>query len=66
VVNDEAEWIEESFQIAQIYVYSAPIGIGPGPYVLTEAYKATAKRVAARRLALAGTRLANLLNDALQ
>lgn len=66
VVNDEAEWIEESFQIAQIYVYTTPIGASPGPHVLTAAYQAAAKRVASRRLALAGIRLANLLNEALK
>ena len=66
VVNDEAEWIEESFQIAQIYVYTSPVGTGTGPYVLSETYRAAAQKVAARRLALAGARLANLLNEALK
>jgi hypothetical protein len=66
VVDDEAEWIEESFQIAQIYVYTSPIEASPGPHVLTSAYQATARKIASRRLALAGTRLANLLNEALK
>ena len=66
MVNDEAEWIEESFQIAQIYVYTSPVGVGSGPYVLSEGYRSAAQKVASRRLALAGTRLANLLNQALR
>jgi hypothetical protein len=66
LVNDEAEWIEESFQIAQIYAYTSPIGVNSGPHVLTSAYLSAARKVAERRLALAGIRLANLLNEALK
>ncbi len=63
-VADEATWINESFQDAQMYVYVAPVGVGAGPYTLNATYKAAAKRVAQQRIALAGARLANLLNTA--
>jgi hypothetical protein len=64
-ITDDAVWIQESFQAAQQYAYAAPIGPGAGPYTLSAAYKANAKSVAQGRIALAGVRLANLLNAAL-
>jgi hypothetical protein len=64
--TDEAAWIQESFQIAQQDVYVAPIGPGNGPFSLTDAYKQHAKEVARERVALAGARLANLLNTELK
>jgi hypothetical protein len=65
-IADEAQWIDESFQLAKSDVYVPPVLVGAGPYLLTAAYKANAKTVADKRLALAGERLANLLNEALQ
>ncbi|CAE6770294.1 S1/P1 nuclease [Nitrospira defluvii] len=65
-MSDESIWIEESFQAAQATVYASPVGVGPGPFTLDEAYKTKARAVAAQRVALAGMRLAHLLNDALQ
>ena len=57
-------WIDESFDLAQHVVYkSPPIGAaGKGPYTLTPEYEANAKKVAGEQIALAGARLANVLN----
>jgi len=63
---DGAIWVQESFDLAKQYVYAPPIGVGPGPFTMTTAYFETAKRVARERIALAGARLANLLNQELQ
>jgi len=63
-IIDEAVWIRESFEAAQTYVYVLPIGAGAGPFELTDAYAGAAQELAGQRIALAGARLANLLNDA--
>lgn len=65
-VGDERVWIQESFEAARVQVYAAPVAVGGGPYELTDAYLAAAQDLAAQRIALAGVRLANLLNDALR
>ena len=64
--KDAADWIKESFDLAQGDAYVAPIGDGDGPFTLTAAYRAKAKKVAQERVALAGVRLANLLNEELK
>lgn len=64
-ISDEAIWIEESFLAAKQTAYATPIGIDEGPYNLTDTYKAAALKVAEGRIALAGIRLAHLLNEAL-
>src|SRR5882724_6054470 len=64
--SDEKDWIAESFQEAQHTVYSAPIAVGDGPFTLTPQYKTAAAKLAKRRVALAGARLANLLNTELK
>lgn len=56
------DWAEESFRIAQRVTYSAPIGTAKGPYRLDREYRIVAGSVAERRIALAGERLAILLN----
>ena len=63
---DEAAWVQESFQSAQKDVYVAPIGDGEGPFTLTPAYKAAAKKLAQQRVALAGARLAAVINAELK
>jgi len=63
--SDEAEWITESFREAQRTVYSAPVGAGNGPFTLSAAYQKKALALARERVALAGARLANLLNTEL-
>jgi hypothetical protein len=64
--SSEVAWVKESFQVARESVYQPPIGEGNGPFTLTATYKADAKRIARERVALAGIRLANLLNTELK
>jgi S1/P1 Nuclease len=59
---DVVHWVAEGVEIAKTVVYSPPIGDGAGPYTLDSAYVAKAKATAADRVALAGARLANVLN----
>jgi len=63
-IDDERQWIRESFMIARNSVYIPPIGDGPGPYFVDRPYQNIAHRVARDRLALAGGRLAHILNEA--
>jgi hypothetical protein len=63
---DEKDWVAEGFQKAQRIVYAPPVGPGNGPYTLTLQYKKTAGKLAKQRVALAGARLAKLLNDELK
>jgi S1/P1 Nuclease len=64
--SDAKDWVMESFQAAQDSVYVSPIGAGNGPFTLTAVYKANSKALAEERIALAGARLANLLNNELK
>jgi hypothetical protein len=63
---DASDWINESFAIAETSVYAAPIGTGDGPFTITPAYMDNAKKIAAERVALAGQRMANLINNELK
>lgn len=63
-VSDPNRWAAESSELAKTYAYAAPVGRGKGPYRLTARYSAKAGSVAEQRIALAGARLANILNDA--
>jgi len=65
-VLDEAIWVQESFLLAQSQAYKPPIGAGAGPFILTPAYRANAKSVAREQIALAGARLATVLNAELK
>jgi len=65
-IDDQSEWANESERLAEKFVYTSAIGDGAGPFSLTEAYQADAKRVAERQVALAGARLARLINGALR
>jgi len=65
-VLDEAMWVHDSFELAKSKVYRPPIGAGAGPFILTSAYRANAKSVARNQIALAGARLANVLNAELK
>jgi hypothetical protein len=62
--QDENDWISESFAIAKKSVYASPIGDGDGPFTLTDTYQKESIKIAKQQIALAGTRLAALLNDA--
>jgi hypothetical protein len=63
---DVQRWVEESSHLAQTAVYAPPIGPGAGPFMLDAAYRQQARGLAERQVALAGARLANLLNSALR
>lgn len=65
-IGQESEWIAEGFRAAQKYVYAAPVGPEGGPYTLTAKYQNAARKLARKRVALAGARLANLLNQELK
>jgi hypothetical protein len=56
-----ASWLDESFALATTTVYAAPVGLSAGPYLLTEAYKQQAGAVAEKQIAIAGTRLAKVI-----
>ena len=64
--SDEQDWIAESFTEAQQTVYAPPITAGDGPFTLTTEYGKDAGKLAKVRVALAGARLANLLNTELK
>lgn len=64
-IADDRAWLRESAALAQKMVYAPPIGEGVGPYQLTPAYEAGARKTARDRAALAGRRLAVMLNRAL-
>ncbi|MCI0338239.1 MAG: S1/P1 nuclease [Acidobacteria bacterium] len=63
---DVGHWINESFEAAKQTVYKSPIGAGAGPFTLNQAYKTTARKLAEKRIALAGARLAKILNEELR
>ena len=60
-------WRDDSFNAAKSGVYEQPpIDTGTGPFTLTPAYKAKAKTIAQKQVALGGARLAKILNDELK
>ena len=69
---DPADWAKDSLNLAEQDVYAAPIGAGTKPddgtaaYVITSAYYTQSAAVAKRQIALAGARLAKLLNENLK
>jgi S1/P1 Nuclease len=65
-IADEKVWIKESFDAAKASVYVSPIGTGGETFMLTGSYKSKALSLAKKRVALAGARLAKLLNAALK
>ena len=65
-ISDEKVWIAESFQAAQRTVYQPPVLAGNGPFTLTSQYTRKATKLAKKRIALAGERLANLINKELK
>lgn len=62
--TNTATWIRESFDDAQSVTYQAPIGIAEGPFTIVpwSNYEVRAYRLAQKRIALAGIRLAEVLN----
>jgi hypothetical protein len=63
--TDVSVWIAEGEALAVSSVYVTPIGVGVGPFTVTPAYQAAISDLGKKRIALAGARLARLLNDAL-
>jgi len=62
-----ATWVSESFQFAKTAVYvDPPIGAGLGPFSVTPAYQSASQDLAKQRIALAGARLAKILNEELK
>lgn len=64
--TDASTWVNESFKDAQEDVYVAPVGVGDGPFTLNAAYRSSARKLARERVALAGARLATVLNNELR
>src|SRR5215470_19990553 len=63
---DVSHWIDESLEAGQQTVYKTPIVAGAGPFTVTQAYKTAARKLAEKRIALAGARLAKILNEDLR
>ena len=61
-----SDWIQDGFRLARSDVYRAPVGPGAGPFNLTMQYRNAARRLARQRVALAGERLARILNTELR
>ena len=61
-----SHWVAEGVQSAMDSVYTGPVGAGTGSFTLTDKYKKAAKALAKKEVALAGARLANLLNSELK
>lgn len=59
-------WFKESQKLAIQFSYAAPVNSGASPYKLDRAYETNARDIARKQAALAGARLANLINDALK
>ena len=62
----DGDWTAEGLGIAKSSVYVSPKGGGAGPHTLTQAYRLAAKATSEARVALAGARLAGVLNHDLQ
>jgi len=66
-IGDAKVWIDESFKLASEDVYvDPPIGLGAGPFTITEDYRTKALEIARARVALGGARLANILKTELK
>jgi hypothetical protein len=65
-ILDPALWLIESFSIAQNDAYTPLIGNDSGPFPVDQAYEARALTVARSQAALAGARLAAVINEALK
>ena len=61
-----SDWIEDGRRQARSDVYRLPVGPGAGPFNLTPQYRNAARQIARQRVALAGARLARILNNELR
>lgn len=66
--TDTAAWVRESFEISRAKVYRDPIGMAEQPYTIIPGspYDLQAYKLAQTRIALAGARLARVLNTELK
>jgi hypothetical protein len=63
---DVAHWVKESFDAKTTVYKNPPIGPGLGPFTPTTSYKQATGALAKKRIALAGARLAKILNQELK
>jgi len=61
-----SDWIQDGLRVARRDVYRFPVGPGAGPFTLNQQYRSAARRLAGERVALAGARLARILNNELR
>jgi hypothetical protein len=64
-VLDPRRWIEEGLALAKSHIYVAPVEAGTGPFLVDARYQAAILELGRARIALAGARLAKLLNTLL-
>lgn len=64
--SDENVWISESSALARTYAYASPVGTSKDQFTLDSTYVANAGSIAEKQVALAGVRLANLINASLK
>jgi hypothetical protein len=60
------DWFKESEKLAEEFAYAEPVKSGAQPYMLDRQYETNARNIARQQAALAGARLANLVNEALK
>ena len=63
---DPEHWVQESAELAKTYAYAPPVSRGADPVSLSRDYETKARNIARAQAALAGARLANVINDALK
>jgi hypothetical protein len=64
--SNPENWFNESEKLAEEVAYAEPVRSGAKPHMLDRQYETDARNLARRQAALAGARLANLLNEALK
>jgi len=63
---DPDYWFKDSEKLAEDFAYAEPVRSGMEPYMLDRQYESNARKIARQQAALAGARLANLINEALK
>jgi hypothetical protein len=63
-VSDPEAWVQRSAELAKRFAYAPPVSTGTNAVPLTREYETNARNIARSQAALAGARLANLLNNA--
>jgi hypothetical protein len=65
---DTTAWVHESFMAARMHVYRGPVLTGDGPFTIapSSVYERSAYKLAGKRVAMAGARLAEVLNRELK